>query len=218
MAHRHPKPGKRPVLRNPIAKLSRLGSEQYTQKLVGEFVQLISKVSRPDYHETPIYDSKTGMVLYKDAQFSREEAKRLRQLLTNVPVSGGRFPTEADLMLNTWRQKMASVQTSQYVPPSLKHIAEEQITEQIANNPGITQWRENLVKATDNMQGITETKTAGKWKEIGEKIQNLSNSEFIRLMDIYGDEIQISFKYDIAQEQGYVERVGDLIDRFMNGI
>lgn len=218
MARRYPKPGRRPVLRNPIAKLSRLGREQYTQKLALEFDPITSKVSRPDYHETPIYDSKTGMVLYKDAKFTREEAKRLRQLLTSVPVSGGRFPTEADLMLNTWRQKMASVQASQYVPPSLKHIAEEQITEQIANNPGITQWRENLVKATDTMQGITETETAAKWKEVGEKIQKLSNSEFIMFMDRYGDEIQISFKYDIAQEQAYVMRVEDLIDRFMNGL
>lgn len=218
MARKQSKPNRRPVLRNPIAKLSQITDGQFVKKAVRGFVELTSKVARPEHHETPIYDSKTGMVLYKGAQFTREEANRLRQLLTNVPVSGGRFPTEADLMLNTWRQKMASLQASPYIPSSLKHMAEEQITEQLANNPDIIQWRENLVKATAAMQGITEAETAKKWKEIGEKVQSLSNNEFIRFMDRYGDEIQISFKYDIAQEQGYAERVKDLIDRFMNGL
>lgn len=198
------KPIKRPVIRNPIGLLSQ-GQQR------GPAISRLKPIEATQ-SDKPYYDYNTGTAYYKGMGLSRSEIKVLKQFLTDTPVSHGRFPTEADLILSSYRQQMASTGNT-YVPPSLQHIVDERLEEEFANNPQMAQWKSNLMKAVEEMVSITDSDTAETWGKILEALGDMDTGDFLRLMDRYGDEISITFRYQLATTDGFAERVLSLISK-----
>lgn len=172
-------------------------------------------IPTPTYYPEPTFDPKTGLFHYKYGTYNREEFSIMNRIFTRTPVSGGRFPTESDLILNTFRER-----SLMNAPRTLGLVGGEPVGNVtdfsgLENDPAAKRWKENLSQAFEHMRDFQPSaEKAGVWQEAIDKLSDMSTAEFLTMMDSDGGEMSVSFTYDIASTVGYGERVIEILDKW----
>lgn len=136
----------------------------------------------------PVYSN--GRITWKGIDFSVKEARELISALSRTPVSQGRFPTEADIIIGTMKDEI-----------STGNISIETLTK-------LENWQVNYLKAIkENMDRAGDAETQDIYDSLYWEISELSPEKFGQIMDAYSDELSVVFTYPGEHAIEWAERV-----------
>lgn len=195
---------------------------QARQAAIGKVPKPPALSPMPDEQVTaapPKYDYETGTISWKGITITREEAIQFIQMLGRTPVSRGRFPTEADFIIqeyniNTKRPKITPPGSA---PGQDTRQQEEDLTATRIVTERAEQWRRNYLKA---VEGLIETAQTAEEQDNWDELYNLVNAmpidDFLDMMSRFGDELGTVFVFsppDAYAPAGY-EISKSLLDRW----
>lgn len=124
-------------------------------------------------------------------EYSRKNLQHLLTTLSRTTVSRGRFPTEADLLLNAYRDPTARVSTKAVISQA-------------------TKWKNNYLRAIKIMEDSTSNVDASKdWRSIYNIVEDMSLDDFIDRMYSY-EELSVAFTYEFNSP----ELASSLLDKW----
>lgn len=150
---------------------------------------------------TPVY--KDGVIEWKGLDISVKEAREFSQQLSRTPVSRGRFPSEADLIIDTIFTGQTPDFETAIIDPNKQAKLER--------------WRDNYLTALNSVSAIATTaKSQDRYDELYWKIAELPLEIFAKAMYERGDELSVIFEYDDAKMVKWSQRISRIWQKYVD--
>lgn len=149
----------------------------------------IEEPTKTEY-DKPTY--KAGKVIWRGQEYERKDIQQLIQALERTPVSGGRFPTEADFIINAWSN------------PTMFGVKEDDVYKQAQR------WKNNYLKALDVLREGTVEDIQDIYDDLYWHIAEMDLDTYMEAMAAWGGDLSVAFNYDAANDIGFAERLSDI--------
>lgn len=148
----------------------------------------------------PVYEN--GTVQWKGVSIILSEARQMVKQLSRTPVTQGRFPTEADIIINTI--------FGEGRPDFSKVVSNPQNLERMEA------WRQSYLKAINNTTAITGCASIqSRYDDLYFKVAEMPIEQFAKAMYERGDELQVMFLYEEASKGPMSRRLSSIWEKYV---
>lgn len=148
-------------------------------------LELSRVIDKPEYID--------GIIKWKGLDITIEEARAFSQALSRTPVSRGRFPTEADLIINAvFGDAPQGATEAELDPETLQQMQ---------------RWKDNYLKALNNLITYADEEAQDAYDDLYWKIAEMDVREFAQAMYEHDEELSVVFEYQDSSQSAWAERI-----------